>query len=191
MTALGSLWLAGPIILALLPACQAGSGGPLVPVAAPGVERVADERWGQAAIVRNGTLTARIVGRWNGERAQTLRITYRNGGPAPVRITMAGLKLMHGPDVAGLWTAVDATGVDLADARPDNNEGPLLYALNDPATHDRGLVVPAGASREVDAELTSFGRPIAAGSEVVAVVPVASGSVRVTFTTGRAGLLPS
>jgi hypothetical protein len=62
-----SLWVIAPLPLALLPACQRGSAGPLDPVAAADVTRFADERWDHAAIVREPALTARVVDRWRRE----------------------------------------------------------------------------------------------------------------------------
>lgn len=192
MTSLRSPWLAAPFALALLPACQPGSGGALDPVVAPGVERQADESYEQAALVAVGPLTARVTGRWSSERAQSLRITYRNTGPTIARVRVGDLKLQHAIGDSGLRTALDATGVDLTDDRLDNNRSRMLYSIDEQITDSVVLDVPAGTTRVLVADFTSFSndRTVAAGDRIVATVPVGARSVRVAFTAARPPLWP-
>jgi hypothetical protein len=175
------------LALVLLVACQSATGGPLDPVAGPGVERESDERWSHAAVLSGGDgLSARVVGRWSARRAQTVRITYRNSGTAPVAIRLRDLKLTHPLGEAALWTAVDATGTDMTDATEANDTPRILYKVDDPATHAATLAVPAGETRELDTELTSFANEgeVASGDRIQGMIPMGTRMVTVTFTAG-------
>jgi len=167
----------------LLAACQPGSAGPLDPVAAPGVERQDDERWHHAAVVSDGPLTARIVGRWSTRGGQTLRVSYRNAGAAPVSIRVSDFKLVHAADEAALQTAVDATGVDMTDAREDNNRPRVLFSLEGDRRGAATVSIAPGTTRVIEAELTSLADAdaLAEDGEVVATIPMAGGARSVTF----------
>ena len=174
------------LALVLLAACQSATGGPLDPVAAPGVTRESDERWSHAAVITADGLSARVVGRWSSRRAQTIRITYRNGGTDPVAIRLRDLKLTHPLGEAALWTAVDATGTDMTDSTEANDTPRILYKVDDPATHAATLDVPSGATRELDTELTSFANEgeAAPGDRIEGTIPMGARTVTVTFAAG-------
>jgi hypothetical protein len=167
----------------MLPACQPGAAGPLAPVAGPGVTVEA----GPVAVLVDGPVDARVSGRWSSKTVNELRIRYRNGGTAPVRIALTGIQMQHALGKAVLNTAVDITGVDMADKREDNDQGKMLFSV------DRGaggggnsgvLDLPAGATREISCELTGFAREgaVARGDTVVSTIPFATRSAKATFT---------
>lgn len=164
-----------------LPGCERASGGPLDPVASEGVMVEA----GRAAVLTDGGLEARVRGRWSSTGANSLRIRYRNGGATPLRVAIGDIKMQHALGEAALRTAVDATGVDMADAREDNNSGKPLFSLDEGR---RGMLeLPAGATREIDADLTSFANQgaVAQGDRIIVTVPLAMRNVQVNVTAAR------
>lgn len=169
-----------------LPACQRVSGGPLDPVEGDDVTIESGR-----AVLTEGRLEARVTGRWSTTGPNSMRIAYRNAGSGPVRVTIAGLKMEHELGEAALRTAIDATGVDMTDAREDNNQGKPLFSL-DGGGGAGVLDVPAGAMREVDADLTPFANAggVEQGDRLVLTVPLATRSVAVTFTAARPSGLP-
>ena len=172
-----------------LPGCQRATGGPLAPVEGAGVS-VED---GQAAVLADGALEARVTGRWSSTGANSLRIRYRNGGPAPLRIALAGARMRHSLGEAALRTAVDATGVDMTDAREDNNQGKTLFSLDEGGGAEAGMVeLPAGATREIDADLTSFANEgsVGEGDRITVTVPLATRSADLAFSAARPSGLP-
>jgi hypothetical protein len=178
--------LASAMILAsavFLSACQPGSAGPLAPVAGSGVKVEA----GPVALLVDGTIEARVSGRWSSTTVNELRIRYRNGGTTPLRIALTGIQMQHALGKAALITAVDVTGVDMTDKREDNDQGKMLFSV-DAAEGGGGtgavLDVPAGATREISCEFTSFARAgaVARGDTVVSTIPFATRSAKATFT---------
>ncbi|TVV74447.1 hypothetical protein [Sphingomonas solaris] len=112
-----------------------------------------------------------------------MRIAYRNVGQAPRMIAIGGLKMSHAAGEAALRTAVDATGVDLTDARADNDRPHVIFALENGSDNPAKLDLPPGASREIDAELTSFTSTgsVRPGDRIAATIPMGRQPVDVTF----------
>ena len=175
--------LALAAVLMLASACQRSTGGPLEPVPSGGVEAGPD----RSAVVHDGNITARVTGRWSATGENSLRVTYRTAGPSSRMIAVEGLKMTHPAGEAALRTAVDATGVDLADARADNDRPRVLFALQGGAGAPSALDLPPGASRDVDAELTSFSndRAVKSGDRVVATIPMGDRAATVTFVAQK------
>jgi hypothetical protein len=171
--------------------CQPGSAGSLDPVAAPGVERVDDEIWSHAAIINDGPVSARIVGRWSSERSQTLRVSYRNNGKATVRIDVTKLKMAHPSGDAVLRTAVDATGVNMTDAREDNDAPRMLYLVDKPTIYSPVMEIGPGQTRDLDSSFTVFSNDgvVAEGDRVSAAVPMPAGPRSIAFTLASRSIL--
>jgi hypothetical protein len=170
-----------------LPACQPGSGGPLEPVEGADVRIEAD----RVALLSDGGLETRVTGRWSSIGANSLRIRYHNGGATPLRIPLAGTRMRHSLGEAVLHTAIDVTGVDMTDAREDNNQGKTLFSL-DGRVSAGVLDVPAGATREIDADLTSFPNEgsVTHGDRIAVTVPLVTRRAEVAFNAARpSGLL--
>ncbi|WP_442679693.1 hypothetical protein ACSBM8_00360 [Sphingomonas sp. ASY06-1R] len=165
--------------LLLATACMRSFGGPLDPVPAAGMEIGADH----AALLNNGGLTARVTGQWSGKDSNSLLIVYHNGGPAPRTVAIHALKMTHPIGEAALRTALDTTGIDLTDARTDNDRAPILFSLDDAKRAPAILTVPSGASRTVDAGLTSFANDgfVRPGDRIVATIPLGDRAARLTF----------
>lgn len=165
--------------LMLLSACQRSTGGPLEPVPSGWVQ--AGE--GTSAVIRDGDLVARVTARWSSTGENSMRISYRNSGTSSRQVAIGTLAMTHATGEAALRTAVDATGVDLADARTDNDRSRVLFALENGTAARSVLDVPAGASRDVDAELTTFSNDgaVQVGDEIVAKIPMGAGSVAAAF----------
>ncbi|MET0245440.1 MAG: hypothetical protein ABW182_01705 [Sphingomonas sp.] len=175
-----------------LSACQPDSGGDLYPIKSADVT----VRDGKVAILSDGPMEARVTARWSDIGSNSMVIRYRNSGTTPVRIPVKALRMRHAIGEAYVRTVIDRTGVDMTDAREDNNRGKTLFSLDGEA--DGGgqgsgvLEVPAGATREIDAFLTSFANEgrVAAGDRVTATVPLAGRNVAVAFIARRPSLLP-
>lgn len=180
------------VAVAALSACQPDSGGDLHPVASDGI-RVEDRKF---AVLNDGAVEARVSARWSDIGSNSMVIRYRNGGATPVKISLKNLRMRHAIGEAYVRTAIDSTGVDMTDAREDNNRGKTLFSLDGEA--DGGgqgagtLEVPAGATREIDASLTSFANEgrVAAGDRVTATVPLVGRNAEMAFTAVRLSLLP-
>jgi hypothetical protein len=180
------------VVATTLPACQPDSGGDLHPVASAGI-RVEDRTF---AVLADGRVEARVTARWSDIGSNSMVIRYRNGGATPVRISLKDLRMHHAIGEAYVRTAIDSTGVDMTDAREDNNRGKTLFSLDGEA--DGGgqgsgtLEVPAGATREIDASLTSFANEgrVAAGDRVTATIPLVGRNVEVAFIARGPSLLP-
>lgn len=170
-------------VLMLTSACQSSTGGPLEPVRSAGVE-VGQDR---SATVRNGDISAHVTARWSSTGENSMRIRYRNAGPVLQKVSIDALQMTHATGDAALRTAVDATGVDLADARADNDRPHVLFALENGEGSSSTLDLPPGTSRDVDAELTSFSNGAAArtGEEVIATIPMGNKAIAVTFVTRK------
>lgn len=170
-------------VLILASACQSSTGGPLEPTPSAGVEIGRD----RSALVRNGDLSARVTARWSSTGENSMRISYRNAGRVLQKVAIEELQMTHSTGDAALRTAVDATGIDLADARTDNDRPRVLFALENGEGASLKLELPPGASRNVDAELTNFSNATAAraGEKVIATIPMGSRAVAVTFVTRK------
>ena len=169
--------------LVLTSACQRGTGGPLDPVPSAGIEAGQD----RSALIHGGDITARVTGRWSSSGENLLRITYRNVGRAPHTVAIDGLMMTHSTGEAALRAAVDATRVDLADTRTDNDRPRVLYALEDDTSTPSTLDLPPGASRDVDAELTSFSNDGAVQTDdrITATIPMGDRAAAVIFVARR------
>jgi hypothetical protein len=175
-----------------LSACQPDSGGEMHPVETAGVTI----EGGKMAVLTDGRLEARITARWSDTGSNSMIIRYRNGGATPVKISLKNLHMRHASGEAYVRTAIDSTGVDMTDAREDNNRGKTLFSLDGEA--DGGgqgtgvLEVPAGATREIDASLTSFANEgrVAGGDRVTATIPLVGRNAEMAFTAVRPSLLP-
>lgn len=167
--------------------CQRGTGGPLeasgTSEAAPGGDR--------AVTLVDAGLTAKVSGRWSSQGANSLQIIYSNTGPGDRKLDLSALAMTHPLGEAALATAVDATGVDLADKRADNDRPRVIYELQDRPSMPAVLDVPAGATREVDAELTSFANDgqVAAGDRVTAAIPMGARTMRITLVAARPAIM--
>jgi len=171
----------------LLPGCQPGSAGPLDPVTGNGVTVEAD----RVALVTDGAVEARVSGQWSSMQNNSLTIRYRNAGNKPLRIALSGFKMEHLTDPADLLSAVDRTGVDMTDARNDNNEGKVLFSLEGygGSIHlSATLDLPVGATRELHCDFTGFSdaRQVTYGDPITATIPLGSRSAKVNFTAARA-----
>ena len=169
--------LAATLVLAT--ACQRSTGGPLEPVPSAGIEAEQD----QSAVLRDGDIIARVTARWSSTGENSLRINYRNVGKVPRSVAIDGLKMTHSTGEAALRTVVDATGVDLADTRTDNDQPRVLYALENGIGTPSKLDLSPGASRDVDAELTSFSNDgsVQTDERIVAAIPMGDRTAAVTF----------
>lgn len=175
-----------------LSGCQPDSGGDLHPVKTGGV-MIED---GKMAVLTDGQLEARVIARWSDIGSNSMIIRYRNGGTTPVKISVKDLHMRHIIGEAYVRTVTDRTGVDMTDVREDNNRGKTLFSLDGEA--DGGgqgtgmLEVPAGATREIDASLTSFANEgrVAAGDRVTATIPLVGRNAEMAFTAVRPSLLP-
>jgi hypothetical protein len=170
-----------------LPACQRASGGPLDPSEGSGVRVEAN----QVAVLMDGGLEIKVSGRWSSTGANSLRIRYRNGSSAPLPISLRGITMRHSLGEAALRTAVDTTGVDMTDTREDNNQGKMLFSLDEGRSVGT-LNLPAGATREIDADLTSFANEgaVTQGDRIAVIVPLATRNAEVVFTAARPSGLP-
>ncbi len=175
-----------------LSACQPDSGGDLHPVASAGI-RIEDRK---IAVLTDGAVEARVTARWSDTGSNSMVIRYHNGGTTTVKIPVKAIHMRHAIGEAYVRTVIDRTGVDMMDNREDNDQGKTLFSLNGEA--DGGgqgsgvLEVPAGATREIDAFLTSFANEgrVAAGDPVTATVPLVGRNVEVAFTARAPSLLP-
>lgn len=170
-------------VFMLASACQSSTGGPLEPLPSAGVEIGRD----RVALVRNGALSARVTARWSSTGENSMRINYRNAGRVPQNVAVDALQMTHSTGDAALRTAVDATGVDLADVRTDNDRPRVLFAMENGESPSSKLELPPGASKDIDTELTSFsnGGAVRTGEEVTATIPMGSRAIAVTFVTRR------
>lgn len=169
--------------LVLTSACQPSTGGPLEPVPSAGIEAGR----GRSALLHSGDITAQVTARWSSTGENSLKISYRNMGKAPRTIAIDGLKMVHSTGEAALRTAVDATGVDLADTRTDNDRPRVLFALENGAGTPSTLDLPPGASRDVDAELTSFSNDgsVQTDDRITATIPMGDRATAVTFVARK------
>lgn len=169
--------------LVLTTACQRSTGGPLEPVPSDGIEAEQD----QSAVLRDGDIIARVTARWSSTGENSLRINYRNVGKVPRSVAIDALKMTHSTGEAALRTAVDATGVDLSDVRTDNDRPRVLFALENGTGKPPALDLPPGASRDIDAELTSFSNDgaVQTDEKVVATIPMEHRAPTITFVTRK------
>lgn len=117
-----------------------------------------------------------------------MRVTYRNAGEAPLTIAVDGFKMTRPTGDAALRTAVEATGVNLADALDDEiDRGRILHALENGGDARATLRLLPGASRDVDAELTSFSNEgaVKAGDRIVATIQMANVTATGTFVATK------
>ncbi|WP_344694848.1 hypothetical protein [Sphingomonas cynarae] len=167
----------------LTTACQRSTGGPLEPVPSAGIEAGQD----RSAILRDGDIIARVTARWSSTGENSLRINYRNAGQVRRTVAIDGLKMTHSTGEAALRTAVDATGVDLADTRTDNDRPRVLFALENGTGTPSPLELPPGVSRDVDAELTSFSNDgaIQTDDRIIATIPMGDRAAAVIFVARK------
>ena len=174
-------------IAAFTTACQPGSVGPLE--AAPGVPRGAPDVYGHSsALVMADGLVAIVSGSWTTRLSANhidLRVTYRNDGRRVVALSGAGFAARRGGDRAEVTQTSDMTGVDLADARTDNDEArQILSVYNGPPTSTIRIRPGETTIVEATTSFTDGVTDLGAGQDVFVRVPVPDGGRTVGFRTG-------
>lgn len=183
--------VAAAATLIVIAGCSRTTGGPLDPVVGADVQVTADPDGNRAATIRSGAVSARITARWSDTGGQSVRIAYANRRTDPVRIDLATLAMAGPAGEAVVMSVADVSDTDLLDTRTDNDDARVLLQ-RDATGRARGmLVLPPGAQREVDAQLSPFSNTAAsAGSRIVVRIPMAATVADVPFVARRPALLP-
>lgn len=178
--------------LLLLAACGRSTGGPLEPVAAPGLLLSQDVDGQPTATVRTGSVSARIAARWSDTGEQSATIVYANRGTAPVPIDLGRLAMTGPAGEAVVLSAADVTDTDLLDTRTDNDEARPLLQRDAHGTASGVLPLPPGAERRVDAQLSPFSNTVAAsaGDAITLRLPMPNGARAIRFVARKPSLLP-
>ncbi|WP_076073111.1 hypothetical protein [Sphingomonas montana] len=176
----------------LLTACSRSTGGPLEPVAAPGVTVSEGKDGDKVAMVQAGAVSARVTARWSDTGGQSVMLVYANRGRTAARIELGTLAMTGPAGEAVVMSAADRTNTDLLDDRTDNDDARLVLERGQDGTASGLLDVPAGAERRIDAQLSPFSNvaAAAAGNEIALRVPMPDDPRRIGFVARRPALLP-
>lgn len=176
----------------LLAACSRSTGGPLEPVAAPGVQLSRDADGNRAARIQAGAVSVRVTARWSDTGYQSATFVHANRDRTPVRIELGTLTMTGPAGEAVVMSAADLTNTDLLDKRTDNDDARVLLQRDDRGIASGRLELPAGAERRVDAEISPFSNTAAAapGNEITLRVPMPGAPRTVAFVARRPSLLP-
>ncbi|WCP73906.1 hypothetical protein [Sphingomonas hankookensis] len=180
------------LALLLLAACGRSTGGPLEPVAAPGLLLSQDADGQPAATVRTGSVSAQVSARWSDTGEQSAILVYTNRGTAPARIDLSRLAMTGPAGEAVVLSAADVTDTDLLDTRTDNDDARPLLHRDARGTASGVLALPPGTERRVDAQFSPFSNTVAArdGDAVTLRLPMADGARAIRFIARTPSLLP-
>jgi hypothetical protein len=179
------------LALLLLAACGRSTGGPLEPVAAPGLLLSQDVDGQPTATVRTGSISARVIARWSDTGEQSANIVYTNRGTAPVRLDLSSLAMTGPAGEAVAMSAADMTDTDLLDTRTDNDDARPLLQHDARGTARGVLALPPGTERRVDTQLSPFSNTVAHDGDAITLrLPMADGLRAIRFIARKPSILP-
>ena len=175
------------VAIAATLACTPGTSGPMVPLAATGIELTKDARGAPAARVAAAAVSLVVSGRWTNRGPQQLTIAYTNAGTQPATIAVATMSLARGTEQAPLLTVTDVSGADRANYDPDVQTTTLAEA--DQPRSARPLIVTPGATRTITVDFGPMpsDAPIDRGQRLTARIATARGATTILFDTKADG----